>query len=446
MIRPTISIKGKVSTNINIKGKVNASTIRIYPELENIEIVPTFEDQVVKPEKYGFEEVKVKGIDASIDEDIKPENIKEGAEILGVAGSFKGIDTSDATALSEDILVGKTAYVNNEKIEGTIQEYDGSNNIILEDKNGVILRTAKKHCKEDIQVNIDAKQITIKPSTEQQIQNGLFEEVVVSPVTSSIDENIKPEHIIEGIEILGVNGGFKGVDSSNATATAKDMLKNKTAYINNKEVQGEIETYDGGYTGNVETKNDLEISFISSIDDSLGLNIKKLPDKLTSIGKYAFYYSNIALTELPENVSSIGESAFGYCKKLSLTKLPDKLTSVGKNAFLECTKLKISEIPAGITKFTTYAFGYCSGLTSLTILGDVTEFAGQVFYSCGNLEKIVLPNITSVPILGNSVFSSTQIIRSGYIYVPDILVDEIKVAANWSEYANKIKPISELEV
>ena len=126
MIRPTISIKGKVSTNINIKGKVNSSTIRIYPELENIEIVPTLEDQVFKSKKYGFEEVKVKGIDASIDEDIKPENIKEGAEILGVAGSFKGIDTSDATALSEDILVGKTAYVNNEKIEGTMEEYDGS--------------------------------------------------------------------------------------------------------------------------------------------------------------------------------------------------------------------------------------------------------------------------------------------------------------------------------
>ena len=326
MIRPTISIKGKVSTNINIKGKVNASTIRIYPELENIEIVPTLEDQVFKSKKYGFEEIKLKGVDASIDEDIKPENIKEGAEILGVAGSFKGIDTSDATALSEDILVGKTAYVNNEKIEGTMEEYDG------------------------------------------------------------------------------------------------------------------------GYTGNVETKNDLEISFISSIDNSLGANIKKLPDKLTSIGKYAFYYSNIALTELPENVSSIGESAFGYCKKLSLTKLPDKLTSVERNAFLQCTKLKINEIPAGITKFTNYAFGYCSGLTSLTILGDVTEFEGQVFYSCGNLEKIVLPNITGVPILGNSVFASTQIIRSGYIYVPDNLIEDIKAATSWSAYVNQIKPISELEV
>ena len=51
-----------------------------------------------------------------------PENLKAGVTCLGVTGELEvgGIDTSDATATSDDIISGKTAYVNGEKLEGTI--------------------------------------------------------------------------------------------------------------------------------------------------------------------------------------------------------------------------------------------------------------------------------------------------------------------------------------
>ena len=48
-----------------------------------------------------------------------PEYIKAGITLAGVTGTLEDLDTSDATATAEDILWGKTAYVNGKKITGT---------------------------------------------------------------------------------------------------------------------------------------------------------------------------------------------------------------------------------------------------------------------------------------------------------------------------------------
>lgn len=48
-----------------------------------------------------------------------PEYIKAGITLGGVTGTLEDLDTSDATATPEDILYGKTAYVDGKKITGT---------------------------------------------------------------------------------------------------------------------------------------------------------------------------------------------------------------------------------------------------------------------------------------------------------------------------------------
>ena len=48
--------------------------------------------------------------------------IKSGVTIGGITGTLEVLDTSDATATPEDILLEKTAYVNGEKITGTLEK------------------------------------------------------------------------------------------------------------------------------------------------------------------------------------------------------------------------------------------------------------------------------------------------------------------------------------
>lgn len=109
-----------------LKMKLNKTIIKEYPPLEDLKVTPKTEEQHFKSTIYGYDNVTVKGVNADIDTNIKAENIREGTSILGVAGSYAGIDTSDATATTGDLLKDKTAYANGEKITGTIEYYDGS--------------------------------------------------------------------------------------------------------------------------------------------------------------------------------------------------------------------------------------------------------------------------------------------------------------------------------
>ena len=120
-------------------------------------------------------------------------------------------------------------------------------------------------------------------------------------------------------------------------------------------------------------------------------------DTVTSIGGNAFYnYSGLESVNLP-NVISIGETAFYNCNKLLILDF-HKATTIGHRAFRNCSSLK------------TFI------LRSETVCTS-----------------------------GVSAFQSTPIADgTGYIYVPDNLVNSYKSATNWSAYANQIKGVSEL--
>lgn len=217
------------------------------------------------------------------------------------------------------------------------------------------------------------------------------------------------------------------------------------------------------------------------ITDASGSNANELDSLITR--EISGAYTN-------DRVTQIGEYAFANCTEITDINLPNAI-NISYNSFRGCTKLKAISLPhcqvAGGSSF----YG-CSNLEAVSLpschtLG--TGALGSAFWGCSKLSQVSLPLVTTIMsftfrdtviqkidflsvnniessafiyarqldtlILRNSnvcvlknidAFDSTKIAAgTGYIYVPDNLVDSYKIATNWVTFANQIKPISELE-
>lgn len=126
---------------------------------------------------------------------ILPENIKKDVQIFDIVGTMEeGIDTSDATAEPNDIVNGKIAYVNGERVTGTIEEITD------------LIGQPADHIQ--ITGNEPSSQINIRynfPSDVLYRQDaGLL--LLTNNETLANAAEITPEKIVEGNTILGIAG------------------------------------------------------------------------------------------------------------------------------------------------------------------------------------------------------------------------------------------------
>lgn len=164
---------------------------------------------------------------------------------------------------------------------------------------------------------------------------------------------------------------------------------------------------------------------------------------IKTLANYCFCGCNgITLVDL-SNISSIGENVFRNCSNLQEVIYPAELTTVSYYLFYGCTSLQNFDF-SNITTINSSAFSRCP-LTEVN-LPKITRLNSNCFNNCSNLVKVVIRQNTSVCTLSSTnVFNSTPIANGeGFIYVPDELLEDYKVATNWSTYAEQIKPLSEL--
>ena len=168
-----------------------------------------------------------------------------------------------------------------------------------------------------------------------------------------------------------------------------------------------------------------------------------LPESLTSIGEYVFWYClNLKSFEVPTNVTSIGEdfifgphkiteisvkagntvfSMVGNKKGLMLgtklllgcsdTEIPASTTIIGANAFAYCEGLTTVTLPASVTTIERDAF-LSSGLTSITLSSALTTIGSSAFSGCSGLTSLTIPkSVTSFsPIALMNCFGLTELI------------------------------------
>lgn len=161
--------------------------------------MPTIADQLkelVNQKNTLVDNLNSKGVTAAKNEKLNTLVPK----VLEISGG-SGIDTSDATATANDIIDGKTAYVKGLKVTGSIQSKPAAN---------------------------------YTPTQEDQIiSSGQY---LAGNQTIKGDTNLDPKNIKSGVVLFNNKGTF----TSDATATASDIIDGKTAYINGNLVEGSI--------------------------------------------------------------------------------------------------------------------------------------------------------------------------------------------------------------
>lgn len=166
-------------------------------------------------------------------------------------------------------------------------------------------------------------------------------------------------------------------------------------------------------------------------------------DTITSIGSCAFHScSKLTTVSLP-NATSLGLSSFNTCSSLVSIEVP-KATSITTQTFYGCDALETLNLPS-VKTTGTQGIRHCDKLTRVDF-GAVTNIGAFTLDSCPLLETLIVRTTSVCTLVNVSAFTGTKIANgTGYIYVPDDLVDSYKTASNWSTYASQIKGISELE-
>ena len=167
-------------------------------------------------------------------------------------------------------------------------------------------------------------------------------------------------------------------------------------------------------------------------------------DSVKSIPGYLCYKMNkLDSIALPEKLTTIGQYAFNNCSLLKDVTIPASVTSIGTYAFAFCTSIKHFEFPKGIKSLATSVLEGSTGLEEVIIPASVTTINQDAFYNCSKLKAIRNYSITPQTITERAVYNVDK--KTCILYVPMDYIDLYKAKAVWCDFINIIGVATDLQ-
>ena len=324
---------------------------------------------------------------------------------------------------------------------------------------------------EPLQCSFDRDIEYIEPTTQEktitptkEVQNvlpddGIFalSKVTVEAVTNEIDSNIQPNNIKLGVNILGVDGNLepdkpdqtKTITPTEQTQTIKPDTGYELAEVTVEPIpseyvipNGTIEINSNGITnvGGYESANVNVGSFVIDNYGYLfyaGARLNALNDLLPFCkGASIAYYMFASCCNF---TGTLDLSSLDVSKIYRIDYMFQYFGGDGDGNI----NLILPEITNNIDASSMFQ-GYGGKTLDISpIVNGQSKSSSYMFWNA-KFTKLIINKPYVFPINSNDLTGTTITKGTGYVYVPDDMVETYKSATNWSAYADQIKGMSEL--